>query len=346
MRGRILIIGGILGVLLLTLMALLSAPETAATSPLEETPSAQIALPENRDTQLYRTVIARMETGESYYEAVSELHRERSYPLYPFFTVRQPTLAWISTQIGTLGLYMLAWLTLLATIAVWYRALADQSLAVRGAFVGLLALGGASIITPAGIALHEFWCGLLITLSLGFMRDERWRWRLLFAALALSLREFALAYVLVLGFVAVRHRRWREVIGVAVVISLFAGGMALHQQAVDTVRLASDLQSPPWTGLRGPAALVSDLAHVSWLGLLPLPVTAFLTFLPLLGWAVAPNRSTAVLWFVGFGATIAVFARPNNTYWILVMLPAYLAGLAFLARSQRTAANPGAAQAN
>ncbi|MFN2100823.1 hypothetical protein [Altererythrobacter sp. MF3-039] len=339
MRGRILILGGILAVLALTAAALFGSAEPDATLPPAETSTTEIALPENRDTELYRAVIARFAKGEGYYEAVSDLHRERSYPLFPFFTVRQPTLAWISVNVGTLGLYLIAWLVLLAIIAVWYRSLASQSFAVRAAFVGILALGGASTITPAGIVMHEFWCGLLITLSLGFMRQEHWPMRLLFAALALSLREFALAYLVVLGFNAILGRRWQEVLGVAAIVGLFAGGMALHQQAVDAVRIATDLKSPPWSGFRGPEGLVGDLSQVSWLGLLPWPLAAFLTFLPLAGWLLAPNRVTASLWFAGFGATIAIFARPNNTYWILVILPAYLAGLAFLARSRSLLTN-------
>lgn len=330
MRSRLLLFGGFFVVLALTAAALMIEIESLTSVSRESAQAGPIALPENRDTELYRSLIARLESDDSYYDAASELHRERSYPLYPFFTVRQPTLAWLSIHIGTIGLYLVAWFTLLATIAVWYRALADQSLAVRGAFVGLLALGGASTITPAGIVLHEFWCGLLITLSLGFTRDKQWRWRLLFAALALSLREFALAYVFVLGFLALLGKRWHELLGVAAVVLVFSVGMALHYLAVDGVRTVSDLHSPPWTGLRGPAALVDDLSSVSWLGLLPHGPAAFLAFLPLLGWLNSPIRWRAMLWFSGFAATIMISARPNNTYWILVMLPAYLAGLAFL----------------
>lgn len=331
MGGNKWFVGGIVGVLLLTALALNGGapsipPSTANTS----SGDVVAALPENRDTELYRAVISRMESGESYYLAVSELHRERSYPLYPFFTVRPPTLAWMSTIIDTMGLYLLAWLTLLATISVWYLALRDQTLGVRAAFVGLLALGGASTITPAGIVLHEFWCGLLITLSLAFMRDDQWRWRLLFAALALSIREFALAFVFVLGFVALVEKRWPEVIGAGIVTMLFGAGMFLHFQQVELVRLVGDLQSPAWTGLRGPGALVADISQISWTGLFPTALAALLTFLPLLGWCFAKQRWRALLWFVGFGAAVAIFARPNNNYWVLVLLPAYLAGLAFL----------------
>lgn len=345
MRRWIPLLSGVLLVLLLAAAAFQSAREQSTRALAAET-SGETALPDNRDTELYRSVIARMETGESYYIAASELHRERSYPLFPYFTVRPPTLAFLSIGLGTAGLYILASLLLLSSIVIWLRALGDQNIAVRGAFVGLLALGGAATINPAGIALHEFWCGMLITISLGFMRDDQWRWRLLFAALALTVREFALAYVLVLGFTALIGKRWSEVAGAAAIIVLFGMGMALHYQAVEAVRLASDLQSPPWDGLRGPAALVSDISAVSWLRALPLPAAAILTFLPLIGWAYAPNRVTSLLWFVGFGATVAIFARPNNIYWVLVLLPAYLAGLAFLAsRAMHNPAKPAQEQA-
>lgn len=337
MRDRYLVYLMMVAALLLSAIAI-AAPITGTPPRVSATETSQTAaLPANRDTELYRSVIARVQAGESYYAAASELHRERSYPLYPFFTVRPPALAYVSAWAGSTGLYLAAWFLLAASILVWLRTLSRCSLATRAAAAGLLAMGGAATITPAGIVLHEFWCGLLLTIALGFMRDDQWPMRLAFAALALLVREFAVMFVLAIGFLALLRRRWWEFAATAGVAAVFAALMTAHYFAVIEMRVPSDLQSPAWTGLRGPAALVRDLSRVSWVGLFPYPVAAILTFLPLAGWAALRRPWLPLLWFGGFGAAIAIFARPNNEYWILALLPAYPVGLALLGKAAQLA---------
>ena len=41
----------------------------------------------------------------------------------------------------------------------------------------------------------------------------------------------------------------------------------------------------------------------------------------------------AVLWFGGFFLAMALFARPENFYWVQLTLPAYMAGMAFAPRA-------------
>ena len=342
MQARLLCLSTTVLALALALASALLQPDRAD-APVGPTSLAATTsdLPENRDTQLYRAIAARVAAGENYYEVAAELHRERSYPLFPFFTVRLPTLAHVNAAIGSSGLFVAAWLLLLGAILVWFRALADHGLVTRTLAVALLALGGAATITPAAIVLHEFWCGLLLTIAMGFGRRKEWPLQVAFAAAAVFVREFAVLFLLAMGFLALIERRWREVAAIAGVIGLFAAFLALHYLAVVEVRLPADLQSPPWTGLRGPTALVQDLARVSWLGLLPVPLAALLTFLPLAGWSSLARPMLTILWFAGFGAVIALFARPNNEYWILTMLPAYLVGLAMLGSTWRCIVQTG-----
>ncbi len=47
------------------------------------------------DVDLYRSIAARVANGESYYFAAAAEHRAAQYPLYPFYTVRPPVLAWL-----------------------------------------------------------------------------------------------------------------------------------------------------------------------------------------------------------------------------------------------------------
>ena len=336
MYRRSAIILAILAALVLALVA------SGTDSPARETAGladSQVAaqLPENRDTELYRAVIKRVQQGEDYYAAVATLHRERSYPLYPFFTVRPPTLAKISVIAGPTGLTVAAWTLLLGCILVWLRALAHTHIGTRAAVAAVIALTGAATINPAGIVMHEFWCGLLLSIALAFSRDGDWPYRLAFAAAALALREFALLFVASIRFLALVHRRWLEFVAAGLIATVFAAFMTAHYLAVVDVRLASDLVSPPWTGMRGPAALAADLSRISWLGLLPFTVAAMLAFLPLAGWLAGPRPCLALIWFGGFTATVILFSRPNNEYWVLALLPAYLGGLGLLGSAARIA---------
>jgi hypothetical protein len=60
-----------------------------------------------------------------------------------------------------------------------------------------------------------------------------------------------------------------------------------------------------------------------------------LALLPLLGWIALGGRLGlfAALWFAGFALLMALAARPDNFYWVLMVLPAYGAGLAFVPRA-------------
>jgi hypothetical protein len=84
-----------------------------------------------------------------------------------------------------------------------------------------------------------------------------------------------------------------------------------------------------------------DLADVSLLTLLPLPLAWLGALLPLYGWLAAPKPLArfAVPLFAGYMALLALFAREQNFYWAIMLLPAYLAGLAFLPRLGRDLAH-------
>ena len=57
--------------------------------------------------------------------------------------------------------------------------------------------------------------------------------------------------------------------------------------------------------------------------------------LPLLGWLGLGGRLGlfATLWFAGFLTMVALFARPENFYWVQLTLPALFAGFAFVPRA-------------
>lgn len=289
---------------------------------------------ENRrnDINLYRSIAARVAEGKSYYEEVTQLHRERNYPLRPFYTVRLPTLAYITASVGVLGMIGLAWVLVFVSIFVWYRRDPEAPLLEKLGVAGLLAMGGASFVTPDTLFLHGAWCGLLLTLALGFLLQDRWWTALAIATLALAIREFAVLFVGAMGLMALVERRWRRAAGALMVGLGFLLALYLHSRAVAPWVQPSDLDSPSWQGMRGPAGLVDDLMNLSYLAAFPYAVAAFVAAITALGWLALPRAQAAfaTLWFGGAALLIMLFARENNFYWATIMLPAFTLGIAFL----------------
>lgn len=285
------------------------------------------------DINLYRSIAARVADGKSYYEEVTQLHRERNYPLRPFYTVRLPTLAFITANVGVMGLIAMSWGLVFASIFVWYRRDPDAPLIEKLGVAGLLAMGGASFVTPDTLFLHGAWCGLLLTLSMGFLLQDKWWPALAIAALALAIREFAVLFVGAMGLMALVERRWSCAAGAMAVGLAFLAGLYFHAQAVAPWVLPSDLDSPSWQGMRGPVGLVDDLMDLTYLASLPFAFAALATVLTAVGWAFLPRREAifSALWFGSAILLIMVFARANNFYWATIMLPAFTLGVAFLA---------------
>ncbi len=189
----------------------------------------------------------------------------------------------------------------------------------------LVFAGGLAVFNDSYGVVHDLLAGLLISLALGLYRPERWWPSWLAVGAGLAIRELALPFVLLWAVLALAERRWRELAAVALLLALFALGMALHAHAIAELRLPGDAVSPGWTELLGPGMFLSSLAQLTPLLLLPPAVAAPLALLPLLGWAGLGGRTglVATLWFAGFAVFIALFARAGNFYWALLVLPAY-----------------------
>lgn len=285
------------------------------------------------DISLYGEVADRVARGEDYYSAVATLHRERVYPLRPFYVVRFPTLAWIASAVSARVLIAAAWLLLLGAIVVWVRRLKDRPPVERFAALLLLTVTGAPLISDSSVQMHEFWCGLLLTIALGIDGSRHRLWQLGVVTLALCLREFAAAFLVAMLASALLERDRRGSLAIVGVLVAAAGMIAWHAAMVGSVTTAADLVSPGWNGLGGPILIARALATFSWLLVLPGWAVAILAFLPLLGWAtLRRDAPLALLWFGGFAGVIGVLARPDNLYWAVVLLPAYPLGLAFVPR--------------
>ncbi len=73
------------------------------------------------DLAMYREIVAHMEAGQGYYQAAAEAHRASGYPLFPFYSVRLPTLATFNALVGPIGSLLVAILLVLIAALVWFR---------------------------------------------------------------------------------------------------------------------------------------------------------------------------------------------------------------------------------
>ena len=287
------------------------------------------------DIALYSRISARVAAGEGYYAVATDEQRRAGYPTRPFVTVRLPTLAYLHLAMTPAGVGYLLMALLFACLLALPRALAGlTAMPERIAALVLLPISGAAVGAPSAALFHEVLAGLLLTLALLLHRRGGWGLALLAAGCALAVRELAVPFVLLWLVFALAGRRWREAAAVGALLAVFAGGMALHYLGVESMRLPGDPVSQGWNSRSGYALPLMAMARLTGLLLVPVWLAAPLAILPLVGWAAIGGRLGlfAVVWFVGMFTMVALFARPENFYWVQLTMPAYGLGLAFAPR--------------
>ena len=309
------------------------AAGSATTAPGAETSGEQ---PDDGDLALYRRINERLRQGEGYYSAAMTEQRAANYPTRPFYTVRLPTMAWVSARFGEGAWKGLAMILLLANALAWTAAVRERAnLPERLGAAVLVMLGGAGALTEQAGLFHDLVAGLLLSLALALYRPNIWWPSLALLGAALAIRELALPFLLLwLAFALVQGRRG-QVLGLGIMLAAFAAMMLAHWQAVEALRLTTDPPSQGWNGLRGLPLFGTAMARLTGLLLLPPWLAAAIGVMPLLGWLALGGRLGifATLLFAGYALALAVFARPENFYWGLLVLPAYAVGLAFVPRA-------------
>ncbi|MBO6768787.1 MAG: hypothetical protein JJ901_10885 [Erythrobacter sp.] len=290
---------------------------------------------ERVDMDLYRAIDARVTAGEDYYEAAAAEHREFAMPTAPFVTVRTPVLAWTSALWGTDGWRIIAVVLWGANILLWFVALRHEGRFERLAGAGLAGLFGMVAFIPEIPFSHEILAGLMLSLALALSAGGAWAGGLVLAVSAIALRELALPFLLAWGAIAVLARERRKTLVLAAAAILIAIGLALHASAVAQVRQPADLVSPGWSGFLGLSVPLYGIHVTTLLQTLPVWFAGPLGVLPLLGWLALGGRlgALASLWFAGFIAAVALFARQENIYWMGLFIPAYGVGLAVVPRA-------------
>ncbi len=324
---------------LLALLATLMVWSAVATGPGGTAPSAQTEVEADRsggDLALYARISQRVANGEDYYVAALDEQRSGDYPTRPFVTVRLPTLSWLHASIGVDGVRMLGMVLLLGCMFGLHQRLPlTMPTAERVGALFMLALGGAAVAAPQSGLVHEVLAGLLLTLAFTLYTPSRWWPSLLAAGLALAVRELAAPFVLLWLAFAIGDKRWREIAALCLLLTLFAAGMYFHYLGVEAQSLPGDPASQGWDGLAGLALPLLALSRLTALLVLPTVLAAPLAILPFVGWLGLGGRMGlfGVLWFAGFFTAMALFARPENFYWVQLTLPAYMAGMALAPRA-------------
>jgi len=318
----------------ITLALAWSALPAAPVVSTDERPTAGDA--PSGDYALHARIADKVAAGGDYYAAALAEHRAQDYPTRLFLAVRLPTLAVVNAWLGRgpTGLVVVA--LLLANVLAWPRALAGAASSPERLVATVLTfLAGFAAFEPRGALSHELVAGLLLSLSLALYRPGFATPALLALAAALAVRELALPFALAWLAFALLDKRWHEASALAAILALFAGGLALHAFTIEQLLIPADRASQGWGGMEGPRLALDGIARFTALLLLPAWLAGPLVLLPLVGWIGLGGRlgPFAALWFGGFALLVAILAGPDNLDWMLMVLPAWFAGLAFAPRA-------------
>ena len=318
-RARLL-----LGLLLLLVLASLSALDIGD-------PDRGAAADGQSDVLLYSGIVEGVRHGGDYYPVAADALRSGGYPLRPFVAFRLPTLAVVSAGVPPHMLQWALWALGIAVALAWYARVAPAlaSLPARVFAMLLLVAGIAAAMTPPTALFHETWAGLLIALSLAMRRPGRWIEAVALGLAAALIRETAALYLVLMALLAWRDGHRREAIGWAAALGVFTVVLAFHASAVAEVVRPLDPSSPGWTGLMGPGFATRALAASTGLAALPLWLAALVAPLAVTGWAAwrDPLAVRTLATLAAYLLLLAVFARADNFYWVLLVAPFSLVGL-------------------
>ena len=320
-RGRAVIALAVMAVVVM-LLALAPAPQDSAGDE-----AAAIAV--------YDSVIDGMRAGGGgYYALLADNLRANALPMRPALAFRLPTHAVVQALLPRDVVVAALYLLVAGVAAVWWTRLAE-ALPRAAARVSAMILLGAGLIataTPGLIGFHELWAGLLIALSLGLRRANRWVEAVALGLIAALVRESTILYLILMAALALAENGRREACGWGAAIAVFALVMLAHAAAV--AQVTGPLDPPPqhWATLAGPGIVTAALIAASALRELPAWIAAPLAALALVGWSGwrDPLALRAGATLGGFATAAAILAAPGSFYWVMMVAPLWLVGLVFL----------------
>ncbi|MDR7102929.1 hypothetical protein [Croceicoccus sp. BE223] len=286
------------------------------------------------DRELYQAIAAQMAAGRGYYETAIALQNAHGYPVMPWFTVRAPTFAFLTANLGD---ELSAWLArglLVAAALAWSIALHRarfHPLEVIAAFTAILAGGFMAFYVT--FLNHETWASLFMALGFALWRPSREGGAVVCFAIACLFREFAvIALLLGLAIAVIGGGRSR--------IGLWLGALALvaafygwHTLNVIDARGGAGLTSQGWSGRIGVTGTMFTYVANSIYRAVGVGAGGLLMLATMLGWLGAgPLAWRVVPVTLGWLVVIAVFSRPDNIYWSNLIVVWFPVGLVLFPR--------------
>ena len=328
-RTRARLATAVLALLLIACLTSLAAPAPPAAGTGTESPAD-----DQRDIILYETIVDAMRHGATYYPTAAEELRTGNYPLRPFITMRMPALAMVQAHVPHAAVLALLYTLVLAVALAWHARFRDALSGWPSQAVAMTLLaGGLMAFVQADLwAFHELWAGLFIALSLALRRPGRWIEAAAAGLLAALIRETAVLYLAVMALAAWRDGDRRETLGWGVVVAILAVALIAHAFAVARVVSPLDPASPGWSGMLGIGFFVNAISVATALSLAPAWLAALVAGLSLFGWAAwrDPLALRMLFTLAAYAAMLALAARSDTFYWVLLIAPAFLVGLVFV----------------
>lgn len=290
--------------------------------------------PGQGDVALHRAIADRVRQGEGYYRAEGAELQARGYPTRSVFNWRMPLPLWlVGKSPDPMGAKILLCLLTLGAAVLTFEATAreDGRVGRAAATVGLL--GGPLMLCALGdlFVVAELWCGSLLALSLACYGLQRPRTAAALGLAALSVRELALPYCVLMLGLALWQRRRGEAIVWLLGLAAWSVAFALHAWNVQQAMPADGLaHSQGWIRFGGLPFVLATTRMNAYLMSLPAGATALYlaaAFLGLAGWNTGMGQRAglaACLYAVAF----AVAGQEFNAYWGCVVAPIWCLGAA------------------
>jgi hypothetical protein len=285
---------------------------TPIADPSEEHPSTGAT-----DMSLFRDVVGGIRTGGTYYDVMGSALRTHNYPVRSIFNWRQPwllqALARIPDWCGRLTLVLLAGLMIVKATGI-----------LRREMVGALFVINAALPAAAAqsVFFAEIWAGLLIALSVvAYAKDKRAE-GVLWGLAALFVRELAAPYCILATLIAIRERRWREVVAWSAGLAVYGALFAVHAWRVfQHIRPDDPAHASSWVYFGGLPFLFQIWRTDGLFMLLPRPAFAFVVVAIIASWwsSRIPLHTRGAI--AAYSISFLIVGLPFNTYWGFVVAP-------------------------
>jgi hypothetical protein len=284
------------------------------------------------DLELFSGVVAKLQRGIPYYEAMGAELRAHEFPSASVMNWRTPlhlsTIAVLTIDAATVLFGILGFSVLFA--GIW-------SMAPRGGDArawGIFCVAGATVpivlARPSPVLFAEAWCGLFIGLSVAAYAKQRWIVAALCGVFAMFVRELAAPYVLLCGATAMVARRRQESLVWLLGGAAYLVYYVVHASFAHAAMRAGDFShAESWVQWQGLPFVLSTAKWYGWARIAPAVAVPFVLTSGMTT-ALAPGAPVQLrLGIVAYILTFSIVGQPFNSYWGMVTAPLWAFGLAY-----------------